>query len=136
MATERELFTVEGIGNRDLYSAGVRYGDLIWTSGQTAEEEDGTLPADFATQVERTLDKIEQALLACGGSLGTILKVTTYLADIDDFAAYNEVYRRRLSGSGLPARTSVQVGRFPRGIRIEIEAVAHATTGTTADPAR
>jgi 2-iminobutanoate/2-iminopropanoate deaminase len=122
---ERELFVVEGMGNRHLYSGVARYGDLIFTAGVTAADENGVMPDDFKTQVSLTLDTLERAVKTAGGDLGTIMKVTTFLANIDDFAAYNEVYTARFEGLGLPARATVQVGKFPGNLAIEIEAIAH-----------
>jgi 2-iminobutanoate/2-iminopropanoate deaminase len=125
---DRELFVVEGMGNRSFYSGAARFGDLIFTAGVTAADENGLMPDDFKTQVSMTLDTLERTLKTAGGDLGTILKVTTYLTDFDNFGAYNEVYTARFAGLGLPARATVEVSRFPGNLAIEIEAIAHVRT--------
>ena len=123
--SERELFVVPGIGNPQWYSGASRYGDLIWTAGQIPAGEDGSMPEDFAAQVAATLDNLERTLRHVGGSLGTLLKVNTYLTSLDDFEVYNGIYTERLAPYGLPPRTTVEIVRFPPPMKIEIEAVAH-----------
>lgn len=121
----RELINIEGIGNPQWYSGLSKFGDLIWTAGQVPAREDGSMPEDFAEQVKITLDNLEKTLAAGGANLGTVLKINTYLASLDDFDLYNEVYTARFEGHGLPPRTTVEVVRFPPPMKIEIEAVAH-----------
>jgi 2-iminobutanoate/2-iminopropanoate deaminase len=123
---QRQLFTVPGVGNPQWYSAATRFGDLIFSAGHLASTRDGDIPEGIAAQVSATFDNLEQSLQAAGGGLDTLLKINTYLASLDDFGAYNEVYVARLGPLGLPARTTVEVARLPPGFLIEIEAVAHA----------
>ena len=92
------------------------------------------MPDDFATQVHQTLDHLEAALVAAGGGLDTVIKVTTFLTDFDDFPIYNEIYTARFAGNGLPARATIQVARFPGNLQFEMEAVAHVRSpGVTTD---
>jgi 2-iminobutanoate/2-iminopropanoate deaminase len=121
----RELFTVEGLGNPQWYSAGARYGDLVWTAGQVPTGSDGTIPDDFERQAELVLDNLERTLAHVGAGLDTLLKVNTYLASWDDFDTYNHVYVSRIGPHGLPPRTSVEIARFAPPMKIELEAVAH-----------
>jgi 2-iminobutanoate/2-iminopropanoate deaminase len=122
---DRELFVIPETGNPQWYSNSSRYGDLVWTAGQIGRRADGTWPEDFADQVEVTLDNLDAALAIAGADFGTLLKVNTYLSSLDDFAAYNEVYTRRLADHGVPPRTTVEIVRFPPPMLVEIEAVAH-----------
>ena len=121
----RDLVVVPGLGNPAWYAGASVYGDLVWTAGQVPTRADGSMPEDFEDQVAVTLDNLEKTLLYVGASLGTLLKVNTYLSSLDDFDAYNRVYTVRLAGHGVPPRTTVEIVRFPPPMRIEIEAVAH-----------
>jgi 2-iminobutanoate/2-iminopropanoate deaminase len=123
--SRRELTVVPGVGNPQWYSGAATFGDLVWTAGQVPARADGSMPEEFAEQVTITLDNLEKTLQHVGASLGTLLKINTYLASLDDFEAYNEIYVDRLAAHGLPPRTTVEVARFIPPMKIEIEAVAH-----------
>lgn len=106
------------------YAQAVRVGDLLFTSGQIPLKPDGTLlEGDIRAQTEQVLKNLQAVLGAGGSSLAGVVKCTCFLADIDDFAAMNEVYESFFS-SEPPARSAVEVARLPRDVRIEIEAVA------------
>jgi 2-iminobutanoate/2-iminopropanoate deaminase len=85
---------------------------------------DGTVPHSIEEQVRVALDNLEAVLRDAGASLATILKVTVFLADLDEFDAYDAAYRACLSGGPLPPRTTVQVTRIRGEKRIQIDAVA------------
>ena len=121
----RELYTIDGLGNPQWYSAGARFGDLVWTAGQVPTGPDGSIPEDFEQQAEIVLANLERTLEHAGAGLDTLIKVNSYLASLDDFDAYNRVYAARIGQHGLPPRTTVEIVRFPPPMRIEIEAVAH-----------
>ena len=105
------------------YSPVVVSGDLVLTAGQVAFDESGQLVADdIAGQCRRTLENVRTCLQAAECELSDVLKVTAFLADLGDFAVYNEVYREFFD-EPYPARTTVGV-RLPPGILVEIEAVA------------
>lgn len=107
------------------YSQGVAAGGFVFVSGQ--------LPLDPATgqfveggiegQTARALQNIKGILEASGGSLGSVVKTTVFLADMNDFAAMNKVYGSFFD-SVPPARSAFQVARLPKDARIEIEAIA------------
>jgi 2-iminobutanoate/2-iminopropanoate deaminase len=120
-----ETIQVPGVGNPQWYSGAARFGDLIWTAGQVPVREDGAVPEDFAEQVHVMFDNLEKTLAAADSGLGCLLKTTVFLASLDDFDAYNVVYVERMAGHPLPPRSTVEVTRFRRGMRIELEAVAH-----------
>lgn len=119
---------VDGINTQmKPYSLAAVWGDLVFTSGQLPLR-DGKVPTNFADQVHTSFDNLEDSLRLAGSSLTRVLKVTTYLADLDDFQIYDEIYAARMNGH-RPSRTTVEVSRFRAGVRIEIEAVA-VRTGT------
>jgi 2-iminobutanoate/2-iminopropanoate deaminase len=105
------------------YSPVVRSGDHVFTAGQVAHAQDGTIVAGgIAEQTTQTLANVEACLAAAGCGLDDVQKVNVYLADLADFAAFNDVYRQTFSPP-YPARTTVQVG-LPPGLLIEVEVVA------------
>ena len=108
------------------YSQAVRAGDFLFVSGQIPlDPATGTLvDADVRTQTRRVLENLSAIVSAGGASLGHVVKTTVYLADMNDFAAMNEVYATFFS-TPAPARATVQVGRLPRDVKIEIDAVVH-----------
>jgi 2-iminobutanoate/2-iminopropanoate deaminase len=110
------------------YSQAVRAGGLIFASGQ--------IPIDPATgefvsggiseQTEQVLKNLSAVLEAAGTKMDHVLKTTVFLADMNDFAAMNEVYGKYFT-SDPPARATVEAARLPRDARVEIEAIALAT---------
>jgi len=109
------------------YSQAIKANGFIFASGQ--------IPLDPATmqiveggiqgQTGRVLDNLKAVLEAAGSSLGRVVKTTVYLADMGEFAAMNEIYAKYF-GATKPARSTVQVARLPRDVRIEIDVVALA----------
>ncbi|HET6878482.1 MAG TPA: Rid family detoxifying hydrolase [Jatrophihabitans sp.] len=105
------------------YSQAMRVGDLVFTSGfgphdpQTGE----VVGADVGAQTEQTMRNVDAALRAAGSSLASAVKITVHLADLGDFAAFDAVYRSRLT-EPYPVRTTV--GSTLAGILVEIDAVA------------
>jgi 2-iminobutanoate/2-iminopropanoate deaminase len=100
-------------------------GGLVFTAGQIGlDPSTGALvPGGIQEQTSRVLENLKGILEASGAGLSTVLKTTVFLADMNEFAAMNEVYARYFPGT-LPARSTVQVSRLPRDVRIDIEAVA------------
>ncbi len=80
---------------------------------------------DIRTQTERVLDSMDAILQAAGMGFEDLVKVGIFLTNFDDFAAVNEIYGKRF-GDAPPARTTVQIARFPRGFLIEMDAIAVA----------
>jgi reactive intermediate/imine deaminase len=99
--------------------------DLVFTAGQVPLTPDGELldDASIAEQTGRALDNLAAVLEETGTSLDDVLKVTVFLADIDDFEAMNETYAGYFDDDP-PARSAVQAGALPKGAGVEIEAVA------------
>jgi 2-iminobutanoate/2-iminopropanoate deaminase len=80
---------------------------------------------DIQAQTERVLLNLQAVLEAAGASLAQVVKTTVFLADMNEFAAMNEVYARFFN-THRPARSTVEVARLPRDVRVEIEVVARA----------
>ena len=107
------------------YSQAIRANGLIFASGQ--------IPLDPATmqiveggireQTERVLNNLAAVLEAAGSSLDRVVKTTVFLADLTDFSEMNETYGR-FFGEAPPARSTVEVARLPRDVRVEIDVIA------------
>lgn len=100
-------------------------GKFVFTAGQIPlDPATGQLvEGDIKTQTRQVLRNLEQILLAAGSSMKSVVKTTVFLKDMSEFAAMNEVYAEFFSASA-PARSTVEVARLPRDVRVEIEAVA------------
>ena len=106
------------------YSQGIGADSIVVTSGQ--------LPIDPATgaiveggiqaQTEQSLKNLEAILAEAGLTVDNVIKTTVYLADIQDFAAMNEIYAKHFTAS-FPARSAFQVAALPKGALVEIEAL-------------
>lgn len=106
------------------YSQGIREGELLFTSGQLPMTPEGELIIDdIERATRRALANVEAVLDAGGAGLADVVKVTIYLADMDDFAAVNGIYGE-VFVEPFPARSCVEVARLPLNAPIEIEAVA------------
>jgi 2-iminobutanoate/2-iminopropanoate deaminase len=107
------------------YSQAVKAGGFLFVSGQIPlDPETGEIVGETtAEQAARVLKSIRCIVEDSGGSLNDVVKTTIFLVDMNDFAAVNEVYATYFSGE-TPARATVQVGRLPKDVRVEIEAIA------------
>lgn len=105
------------------YSTAVRVGDLIFTAGHLGAAA-GDVPTSFEAQLRLTLQRLLDTVTAMGGSRETLIKVNGYIADVEYFPTYHEVYRDVFGDAALPARTTVQVGGFEPPILVELDAVA------------
>lgn len=108
------------------YSHGTAYGNLIFTSGQlpVCKKKGSLVDGGITEQSIQSLENLKYVLEAGGGSLETILKTTCYLAEISDFAAFNEVYKTYFK-TDCPARSCFAVKDLPLGVKVEVEAIAH-----------
>lgn len=121
----RKLIRLESTPAAAPYSAVVVFGELVWTSGALPIETDGTVSADFATQVRTALTNLEASLHAAGADWSTVLKINGYVSDIERLPVLNEVYSAIVTATGAPARTTVEVARFRGSTQVEFDAVAH-----------
>ena len=105
------------------YSQGWVVGDFVYTSGQIpVDPASGEVPAGIAAQAEQSCKNVAAILEAAGTTLEGVIKTTCFLADMGDFAAFNEVYAKYFTSN--PARSCVAVKDLPKGVLCEIEAVA------------
>ena len=105
------------------YSQGWVVGDFVYTSGQIpVDPASGEVPAGIAAQAEQSCKNVAAILEAAGTTLESVIKTTCFLADMGDFAAFNEVYAKYFTSK--PARSCVAVKDLPKGVLCEIEAVA------------
>jgi 2-iminobutanoate/2-iminopropanoate deaminase len=107
------------------YSPAVRTGQLLFVSGQVPiDPSTGNLiDGDIAAMTRRVLDNVGALLEAGGLTFADVVRTTVFLADMNDFAALNEVYGTYFS-QPYPARATVQVSRLPKDSRVEIEVIA------------
>lgn len=107
------------------YSQAIRYGDLLFVSGQLGlRAGESELPGAIGEQTEQALANLRAILEEAGSGLDRLVKTTVFLDDLGDFAAMNEVYARHV-GEQPPARSTVEVAALPSGALVEIEAIAY-----------
>lgn len=108
------------------YAQGYIVNGMVFTSGQLpVDPVAGTMPEGIAAQAEQSCKNVGAVLAAGGTGLGSVIKTTCFLADMNDFAAFNEVYARYFIN--CPARSCVAVKALPKNALCEIEAVAELT---------
>jgi 2-iminobutanoate/2-iminopropanoate deaminase len=107
------------------YSQAVKAGGFVFTSGQIAlDPATGQMvTGGTAAETRQVMANLRAVLAAAGASTDDVVKTTIFLADMDDFAVVNEIYAETFR-SAMPARSTVQAARLPRGARVEIEAIA------------
>jgi 2-iminobutanoate/2-iminopropanoate deaminase len=107
------------------YSQGIVAGGFLFTAGQIGinPETGQVVDGDVVPQTERALANVQAILSSAGVSWNDVVKTTVFLKDMGDFPRMNEVYARVL-GAARPARSTVAVAGLPKGVAVEIEAVA------------
>jgi len=108
------------------YSQGIVVdGKMVYTAGQVAIDPatNQLVQGDIKVQTRQVLKNVEAILKASGTSMKSVVKTTVFLKDFNDFTAMNEVYAEFFTESA-PARSTVEVARLPRDMKVEIEAVA------------
>jgi 2-iminobutanoate/2-iminopropanoate deaminase len=107
------------------YSQAIRYGNLVFASGQIPiDPATGNLvTGDIVKETEQVFANIAAVLAAAGSSLERTVKTTVFLTDMGLFAKVNEVYARHFR-EPFPARSTVQVAALPKGVSVEIEVLA------------
>lgn len=109
------------------YSQAVVTGHLVYTSGQIPIDPatGQVVEGDIKAQTEMVLKNVQAILEAAGSSLDRVVKTTVFIKDMNEFAAMNEVYGRFFADkASAPARSTVEVARLPKDVRVEIETVA------------
>ena len=106
------------------YSQAIQAGNMVFVSGQIAvHPETNEISEDFTAQCHQVLKNLQAILEASGSSLEHTVKVMIYMTDINRFNELNEIYSGYL-GSAKPARACVEVSKLPKGVLVEMDAVA------------
>lgn len=110
------------------YSQAVVAGDYVFSAGQIPLDPASmeVVAGGVAEQTEQVMRNISAVLEAAGTDLGRVIKTTVYLIDMGDFPEMNDVYARHF-GEHRPARSTVAVAQLPRGVRVEVDAIALLT---------
>ena len=105
------------------YSQGMVVGNLVFCSGQIpVDPATGAIPEGITAQAEQSCKNVAAVLAAAGSDATRVIKTTCFIADMADFAAFNEVYARYFTGK--PARSCCAVKTLPKNVLCEIEAIA------------
>jgi 2-iminobutanoate/2-iminopropanoate deaminase len=121
MKSINTTFAPQAIGP---YVQANQYGNLIYTSGQIPLNKDGVLAGeDIKTQTHQVMKNVEAILVEAGTDMNHLIKTTCFLSDMNNFAAFNEVYASYFDRN-LPARSCVEVARLPRDVLVEVEVIA------------
>ena len=105
------------------YSQGMCAGNLVFCSGQIpVDPATGAIPEGISAQAEQSCKNVAAVLAAAGSDATRVIKTTCFIADMADFAAFNEVYAKYFTGK--PARSCCAVKTLPRNVLCEIEAIA------------
>jgi 2-iminobutanoate/2-iminopropanoate deaminase len=107
------------------YSQATRANGFVFLSGQIPldPKTQQVVEGNAAVQTERVLENLKAVVEAAGSSIQRVVKTTVFLADMNDFAAMNEVYARYFV-THPPARSTVEVSKLPRNVRVEIDLIA------------
>lgn len=106
------------------YSQGVVSGGILYSSGQIPLTAAGELVAGtISDQTHQVFSNLKAVLAEAGSSLGEVIKTTVFIKDMNDFAELNEIYASYF-GDHKPARSTVEVARLPKDVKVEIEVIA------------
>lgn len=105
------------------YSQAIVLGEMIFTSGQIPVAPDGSVSSDISQQTRQALLNLKAVVEAGGSSFDKVIKTTVFITDMAQFGAINAVYSEFFT-EPYPARSCVQVAALPKGVSIEIEAIA------------
>ena len=108
------------------YSQGAQAGPFVFTAGQVpVNPATKEMPEDLPGQARQVMENLRGVLAAAGLGFEHVVKATVFMADLRDFAAFNEIYGEYFQGTTPPARSAFQVAALPLGAKIEIEMVAY-----------
>lgn len=106
------------------YSQAINIDRLIFTSGQIPFTSEGELVSDnVQEQARQSLNNIKNILEEAGSSMEKVIKCTVFISDMNEFGQVNEIYQEFFS-KPFPARSTVEVARLPKDVKVEIEAIA------------
>jgi reactive intermediate/imine deaminase len=121
----KKIETTNAPGAIGPYSQGYVVNGFVFTSGQIpVNPVTGAIPEGIADQTKQSCENVAAILAAAGSSMENVIKTTCFLADMADFAAFNEIYAQYFTGK--PARSCVAVKSLPKNVLCEIEAIALA----------
>lgn len=122
-----KIFTQQAPAAIGPYSQAIKTGTLVYTSGQIPiDPATGAIEAsDITGQTEQVMKNLQAVLAAAGSSLDRAVKTLCFLKNMEDFAAFNEVYARYFTGK--PVRSCVAVAALPKGALVEVEVVAEVS---------
>lgn len=124
MAEKKEIKTEEAPAAVGAYSQGIEVSNLVFTSGQIPFDEEGELVSEkIGDQTRRCLLNVKEVLQEAGTDLEHVIKCTLFISDMDKFSEVNEVYSEFFAPP-YPARSCVEVAELPKGVKVEIEAIA------------
>ena len=119
----KKIETTNAPGAIGPYSQGYIVGNFVFTSGQIpVDPESGNIPEGILAQAEQSCKNVAAILEAAGTTCQQVVKTTCFLADMNDFSAFNQVYAEYFTGK--PARSCVAVKTLPKNVLCEIEAIA------------
>ena len=119
-----KIFTNQAPAAIGPYSQAIKCGNLLFTSGQIAIDPETNVlcGTDITAQTEQVMKNLEAVLTAAGAGFSHIVSTTCYLASMNDFAAFNEIYGRYITSA--PARSCVAVAGLPKGALVEVSVIA------------
>ncbi len=125
MSKRKIILTSKAPQPRGPYSQAVIHNGILYISGQVPIDPvtNKLINGTIEQETLRTLESIKAIILEAGGKLENVLKITCYLADMNDFTAFNNAYKSYFIKEP-PARTTIQAGKLPAGVKIEMDAVA------------
>jgi len=127
--SRRAISTEAAPGAAGPYSQAIEAGDFVFCAGQIGRDvSTGSMPEGVEAQTEQVLRNLAAVLDAAGCTFADVVKTTCFLADINDFNAFNGVYAGFMADPP-PARSTFQVAALPMGARVEIEAIAVRNRG-------
>lgn len=127
----KTLTTTHAPGAIGPYVQGVDLGNLILTSGQIPVcPQSGKIAENVADQARQSLENVKAIVVAAGLEVNSIVKMTVFITDLNDFNVINQVYQQFFDEhqATYPTRSCVQVARLPKDVKLEIEAIAVRST--------
>lgn len=120
---KKEISIKKGMKAIGPYSQAIRFGNLVFCSGNIGVNASGNLVEGVKEQTRQAINNIKDVLIEGGSSIENVLKTTVFLKDMNDFSVMNEVYGDYFI-KPYPARSTVQVARLPKDALVEIECIA------------
>jgi 2-iminobutanoate/2-iminopropanoate deaminase len=108
------------------YNQAVRYGDMLFISGQVPidPKTGNVVEGDIKTETKQVMENLKAILREAGMDFGHVLKTSIFLMDMGQFAQVNEVYGSYFNDDNAPARETIQVSGLPKGVKVEISMIA------------